>query len=163
MSITRNPVQASWLQALILGCCLAISAHAAAADEEADKRAAEAVIRSLQEHWNRGDMDAYLARYEAADTLRLTFGNTIIEGRDALDALFRASYPDPERMGRFTIERLDTRIIDADTAIAHGNFTHVFPHETVRGGFSHVLHRSASGEWVIVHERTSRGETIEHP
>ena len=163
MTIMRNPGPARWLLALFLGCWLSIPGYAAAADEEADKRAAEAVIRSLQEHWNRGDMDAYLARYEPADTLRLTFGNTIVEGWDALDTLFRASYPDPERMGRFTIDRLETRIVDGDTAIAYGNFTHVFPHETVKGGFSHVLQRNESGEWVIVHERTSRGETIEHP
>lgn len=163
MTTIRNPGPAMWLPALFLGCCLATLEPALAADGEADERAAEAVVRSLQEHWNRGDMDAYLARYEAAETLRLTFGNTIVEGWDALNTLFRASYPDPERMGRFTIDRLDTRVIDGDTAIAYGNFTHVFPHETVKGGFSHVLRRSESGDWVIVHERTSRGETIEHP
>jgi len=170
MAKMRNLPMARHAPALFLGCCLAVLGPAAISDTgndmsaaETDKSAAAAVIRSLQEHWNRGDMSAYLALYESSDTLRLTFGNTIVEGWDALDELFRTSYPDPVRMGRFTIDRLDTRLIDSDTAIAHGNFTHVFPHETVKGGFSHVLHRSDAGDWVIVHERTSRGETIENP
>lgn len=163
MTTTRTPRPALCLPALLLGSWLATLEPAVAADEAADRRAAEAAIRSLQERWNRGDMDAYLARYEAADTLSLTFGNTIVEGWETLATLFRASYPDPERMGRFTIDRVETRIVDDDTVIAYGNFTHVFPHETVKGGFSHVLRRSESGDWVIVHERTSRGETIAHP
>ena len=149
---------------LLLGCCLGLPASAQSdSPAHPDRGAVEAVIRSLQEHWNAGDMAGYLARYVQNDALRLTFGNTIVEGWDALDTLFRASYPDPERMGRFTIDRLETRLVDDDAAIALGNFTHVFPHETIKGGFTHVLRRTADGDWIIVHERTSRGEVIVTP
>lgn len=159
---TKNHATARSL-ALLLGCWLGLAAFAQADDAApagSAEGAVEAVIRSLQEHWNRGDMTGYLARYEESERLRLTFGNTIVEGWDALDSLFRASYPDPERMGRFSIDRIETRQIGDDTAMALGNFTHVFPHETIHGGFTHVLRRDGSGQWIIIHERTSRGEVV---
>ena len=127
---------------------------------QTDENAVEARIVALQTTWNRGDMAGYLANYHQDESLVLTFGNTVIEGWEALDVLFRQSYPDPERMGRFAIERLDVQVLGPDAAIAYGNFTHVFPSETVKGGFSHVLTRSADGTWLIRHERTSRGEVI---
>ncbi|MEM1187159.1 MAG: hypothetical protein AAGI72_01460 [Pseudomonadota bacterium] len=157
---TTNEIMRKIL-ALLLGCHLSLAAFAQTqAPDKADRDAAEAVIHSLQERWNRGDMTGYLARYKQDDSLRLAFGNTIVEGWGALDTLFRATYPDPERMGRFTIDRIETRLVDGDTALAVGNFTHVFPHETIKGGFTHVLQRADARAWVIVHERTSRGEVI---
>jgi hypothetical protein len=75
--------------------------------------------------------------------------------------LFRSSYPDPVRMGQFSIDRIDVLFIREDAAVAYGNFTHVFPTETIKGGFSHVLSLTEEGRWLIRHERTSRGELIE--
>lgn len=134
-----------------------VGTHARAGGEE---DAVTDRIRALQTTWNRGDMGGYLANYHQDDSLVLTFGNTVVEGWSALDTLFRQSYPDPVRMGRFTIDRLDVQLLGPDAAVAYGNFTHVFPTETIKGGFSHVLTRRTDGTWLIRHERTSRGEVI---
>ncbi|WP_439108123.1 YybH family protein [Congregibacter sp.] len=149
--------------ATLLTLCLGCVAQLAAAQGKSsdDELAVASVIMSLQETWNSGDMSGYLALYQQDDSLRLTFGNTVVEGWTALDTLFRKSYPDPLRMGRFTVDRVDVQILSKDTAVAYGNFTHVFPKETIKGGFSHVLTQNASGSWIIRHERTSRGEVIE--
>ncbi|MFK8042344.1 YybH family protein [Congregibacter sp.] len=147
----------------LLTLCLGSVAQLAAAQDKSpeDERAVASVIMSLQKTWNSGDMSGYLALYQQDDSLRLTFGNTVVEGWSALDSLFRKSYPDPLRMGRFTVDRVDVQILSQDAAVAYGNFTHVFPKETIKGGFSHVLTQNASGNWIIRHERTSRGEVIE--
>jgi uncharacterized protein (TIGR02246 family) len=155
-------LQCRSVKSLLLACLLALGCTQALAQDIAEGDVATAIL-ALELSWNSGDMAAYLAQYQQDDTLSLTFGNTVVQGWKALDTLFRESYPDPVRMGRFTIDRVDVRMLSDDIAVAYGNFTHVFPHETVKGGFSHVLTRNAQGAWIIQHERTSRGETIETP
>ncbi len=122
----------------------------------------EAVIRGLQTDWNAADMSAYLDAYRRDDQLRLVFGKTSLTGWDTVNRVFREQYPDETRMGKFTIESLAVRLLGEDTAIASGAFEHIFPHETIRGAFTHVLTRDADGTWKIEHEHTSRGETITH-
>lgn len=120
---------------------------------------AEAVIRGLQTTWNEADMDGYLAAYRQDENLRLVFGNTVLEGFEAVATVFRTSYPNETAMGKFTIESLSMRYPSEGVAIAAGTFEHRFPHETVRGGFSHVLLYDGA-RWIIQHEHTSRGQTI---
>lgn len=160
-----NPVSRSLLFAVCGFCSVAlasISLPGHTHGEEADPEHAVAdVIMSLPESWNSGDMTGYLDQYQKDASLSLTFGNTVVQGWSALDSLFRKSYPDPVRMGRFSIDRVDVTLLGDDAAIAYGNFTHVFPKETIKGGFTHVLSRDESGRWIIRHERTSRGEVLE--
>lgn len=155
----RLRLSAGALLLLCLGTLMSLTG--ARAQEVAPRGAPEAVIMGLEEAWNRGDMSAYLDLYQKDESLSLTFGNTVVQGWTALDALFRKSYPDPVRMGRFSIDRIDVLLVGDDAAVAYGNFTHVFPTETIKGGFSHVLSLTQDGSWVIRHERTSRGEVIE--
>lgn len=127
------------------------------ADAESEVRA---VITGLETSWNAADMDGYLAAYHRDDSMSLTYGNTVVQGWDALNALFRKNYPDETRMGKFTIDSLAVTLLGDDAAVAYGNFTHVFPEETIHGGYSHVLARHEDGRWIIQHERTSRGEVV---
>ena len=147
------------VQYLLFACLVALDCSPGLAQNNVEADVTTAIL-TLEISWNSGDMTAYLAQYQQDDTLSLTFGNTVVKGWEALDTLFRASYPDPIAMGRFTLERVDVRMLSDDIAVAYGNFTHLFPHETVKGGFSHVLKRNDQGQWIIQHERTSRGETI---
>lgn len=120
----------------------------------------KAVIAGLEATWNAGDMDGYLAAYEQDDSMSLTYGNSVVQGWNALNTLFRTSYPDEARMGKFTIDSIAVTLLGDDAAIAYGNFTHVFAEETVIGGYTHVLKRESDGRWIIQHERTSRGKVI---
>lgn len=156
----RHPEPRRFLSAALLCATLTFLLQAPVSADSEGERAVGDVINALQQTWNAGDMSGYLSHYHQSDTLRLTFGNTVVEGWDALNTLFRKSYPDPERMGRFTIDRLEVEMMTDDVAVATGNFTHVFPHETIKGGYSHVLTRDEKGTWIIRHERTSRGEVI---
>lgn len=146
---------ASFAGALLLGFLQLSSAQAADAETEV-----RAVITGLQSTWNAGDMDGYLSAYRRDDSMSLTYGNTVVQGWDALDTLFRKSYPDEARMGKFTIDSIAVTLLGDDAAVAYGNFTHVFSEETIKGGYSHVLALDSDGGWVIQHERTSRGEVI---
>lgn len=130
------------------------------AGTEAD--AVETVVRGLQTDWNRADMSAYLAAYRQDEDLRLVFGGGSLKGWDSVNSVFREEYPDEDRMGKFTIDALEVRLLSPEVAIANGTFEHVFPHQTVRGAFSHVLQKHGDGRWVIEHEHVSRGEVVAH-
>lgn len=132
-------------------------ANDAANDAKGEVRA---VIEGLQSNWNAGDITAYLDAYRRNESMSLTFGNTVVQGWDALNTLFRNSYPDEARMGKFSIDSVAVTLVGADAAVAYGNFTHVFIEETIIGGYTHVLERGQDGRWIIQHERTSRGEVI---
>ncbi|MFN2289481.1 MAG: SgcJ/EcaC family oxidoreductase [Chromatocurvus sp.] len=152
---SHNKVAATLVGAFLLA--LVQLSPAQAEDAESEVRA---VIAGLQTSWNAADMDGYLAAYNRDDSMSLTYGNTVVQGWDALNALFRKSYPDEERMGKFSIDSIAVTLLGDDAAVAYGNFTHVFPEETIHGGYSHVLARLEDGRWIIQHERTSRGDVI---
>lgn len=149
------------LAALILGALLLPLAEAGRSAEPEDS--VTAVVQGLQTSWNAGDMSGYLDAYRRDESMSLTFGNTVVQGWEALNTMFRSHYPDKVRMGTFTIDSLAVTLLGSDAAIAYGNFTHVFIEETIVGGYSHVLQRQDDGRWLIQHERTSRGEVIPAP
>lgn len=157
MQYAQFRTAASLAGALFLGFLQLAPAQAADAESEV-----RAVIAGLQTAWNAGDMDGYLSAYRRDDSMSLTYGNTVVQGWEALNTLFRKSYPDEARMGKFTIDSIAVNLLGDDVALAYGNFTHVFTGETIHGGYSHVLSRGEDGGWLIQHERTSRGEVI-HP
>jgi len=140
-----------------LAFLLILTSTSARADRNGDETAVRAVILGLEQSWNAADMDTYLAAYRQDESMSLTYGASVVQGWDALATLFRTSYPDEARMGKFTINSLDVTLIEQHAAIVYGSFTHVFIEETIIGGFSHVLVRER-GRWKIQHERTSRAE-----
>lgn len=143
--------------ALLLACAVAQPAHAGPQED-----AVEAVIRGLQTDWNAADMTGYLDAYAKDDSTRLVYGKSWLSGWDEVNRVFREQYPDEHRMGKFTIDAMEVRLLTDDVAVVTGSFEHVFPHETMRGAFTHVLEQTPDGNWVIRHEHTSRGETIVH-
>lgn len=145
--------------ALSLLALLAVGRVAGAESPEDDVRA---VLASMENAWNAGDMNGYLAAYAREGGMSLAFGNQSVSGFEALETLFSGAYPSPTEMGRFTIDTFTVDFLRPDVAVAYGRFTHYFPHETVHGGYSHVFALEGDGSWKIRHERTSRGETQSH-
>ncbi len=156
MQHKKNNTASATLLSVVLASLVQLS-PAWAGDSEAEVKT---VIAGLESTWNDADMDGYLAAYRRDASMSLTYGNSVVQGWDALNTLFRTSYPDEARMGKFTIDSIAVTIMGDDAAVAYGNFTHVFTEETIIGGYTHVLTREADGSWIIQHERTSRGKVI---
>jgi ketosteroid isomerase-like protein len=121
-----------------------------------------AVVGKLQDDWNRGDMEAYLAAYANTAATALLSGNTPLRSWQKIAEVYRHSYPDPRAMGRFEVRTLEVRPGEGGYAIASGTFQHTFPTLLVDGAFTLVLERDTSGRWLIVHEHTSRGGATTH-
>ncbi len=129
---------------------------AIAAKAAKTKETIQQLTQKLQTDWNSGDMEAYLAAYWNSDEMSLLFGDQSVRGWNSLAAMFRGAWTTEEAMGNFQTKDVEIRQISADTAIASGQFTHVFPTETIEGSFSHVWKQFEDGRWLIVHEHTSR-------
>jgi len=128
------------------------------ADQMAQAIAAqiETLTEKLETDWNSGDMDAYLAAYWNDANMSLMFGDGGLRGWQAVKDLFSSSWTTEEAMGDFEVDEMEVRMIRPDIAIASGSFEHRFPAETIVGAFTHVWQHTEGGEWLIVHEHTSR-------
>ncbi|MEJ8567891.1 nuclear transport factor 2 family protein [Elongatibacter sediminis] len=126
--------------------------------EEREARDTAEILRltvKLQEDWNGGDMAGYLAAYREGTDTSLLFGGQALRSWQEIHDLFTSSWTTEEAMGDFATGTVAVRFAGPDVAIASGDFQHVFPDQTIDGGFSHVWHRGPDG-WKIVHEHTSR-------
>ena len=121
----------------------------------------EAAIRHLLDQqtadWNRGDVEAFMKSYE--DSPKTTFvGQTVQYGYATILERYKKLYATPEAMGKLTFSHLAIRVLDANYAVATGNF-HL--QRTAAGGgnadgiFSLLFQRDPTG-WKIILDHTSR-------
>ncbi len=138
---------------LILVLALAVSSQA--------QTAPEAGIHHLLDQqtadWNRGDVEAFMKGYE--DSPDTTFvGQTVQYGYATILERYRKLYTTPAAMGKLAFTHLAIRVLDANYAVATGNF-HL--ERTAAGGgnadgiFSLLFKRDSSG-WKIILDHTSR-------
>jgi uncharacterized protein (TIGR02246 family) len=123
--------------------------------------APEAAIRHLLDQqtadWNRGDVEAFMKGYEDSSTTTFV-GQTVQYGNATILERYKKLYTTPEAMGKLAFSHLAIRILDADYAVATGNF-HL--ERTAAGGgnadgiFSLLFKRDSSG-WKIILDHTSR-------
>ncbi len=115
-----------------------------------------AVVKTMREDWNGGDMQGYLDAYWNDDSLSLLFGNRVVTGKGDMTQMFTSAWPDEEKMGNYATDNVRARIATPGLAIVDGTFEHQFTDELIVGAFSQVLRRMDSGDWKVVHEHTSR-------
>jgi uncharacterized protein (TIGR02246 family) len=140
---------------LFLVLALALAAFSQA------QTAPEAAIRHLLDQqtkdWNRGDVEAFMKSYEDSPTTTFV-GQTVQYGYATILERYKKLYATPEAMGKLTFSHLAIRILDANYAVATGNF-HL--QRTAAGGgnadgiFSLLFKRDSSG-WKIILDHTSR-------
>jgi uncharacterized protein (TIGR02246 family) len=122
---------------------------------------AETAIQHLMDeqtaNWNRGDVDAFMKSYEDAPTTTFV-GDTVQYGYQAILNRYRTTYKTPAAMGKLTFTHLAIRTLDANYAVATGNFH--LDRNTEGGGnadgiFSVVLKKEPQG-WKIILDHSHR-------
>lgn len=118
----------------------------------------EIAIRKLFEKgstaWNSGDIDGYLAGYWDSDQTRWARGSTVIRGRRAIDAAFKARFASTELMGTIEAPELEIEVLSKEDALVFGQLEHTVGDATQRGLFTvHV--RNIGGEWFVVSDHFS--------
>jgi len=118
----------------------------------------EIAIRELFEKgstaWNRGDIDGYLAGYWDSDDTRWARGSSVIRGRRAIDAAFKARFTSAELMGRIEAPELEIQVLSEKDALVFGQLAHTVGDATQMGLFTvHV--RNIGREWFVVSDHFS--------
>jgi ketosteroid isomerase-like protein len=115
----------------------------------------ESVLRTQQEAWNRGDIEAFAEHYWKSDELTFSSGGKTTRGWEETVLGYRERYPTPEAMGRLTFGELEITPLGDAAALALGEWRLERGSEPLSGNFSLVF-RKRNGRWVIVHDHTSR-------
>jgi uncharacterized protein (TIGR02246 family) len=101
--------------------------------------------------WNRGDVEAFMKGYEDAPTTTFV-GDTVQYGYQNILNRYRTKYKTPAAMGKLTFTHLAIRTLDANYAVATGNFH--LDRDAQGGGnadgiFSLVFQKETQG-WKII-------------
>jgi uncharacterized protein (TIGR02246 family) len=141
-----------WVLAVIL---------AASAQAQPAQTTPEAAIRQLLAQqtaaWNRGDVVAFMQGYEnSPDT---TFvGDTVQYGYATILERYRKHYATAAAMGKLAFTHLAIRVLDANYAIATGNFhldRNLAGGGNADGIFSLLFKKESSG-WKIILDHSNR-------
>jgi ketosteroid isomerase-like protein len=113
----------------------------------------EAMMRTAEAAWNRGDLDAFVLDYD--DSPETTFiGRTLTRGnRQAVLDRYRKSYPTRAAMGTLTYSEMQVREVSDGVMIMIGRFA--LKRATDAGG-------DAAGRFTLVWKRTPKGWKIIH-
>jgi uncharacterized protein (TIGR02246 family) len=113
----------------------------------------EALMRTAEAAWNRGDLEAFVLDYD--DSPETTFiGRTLTRGnRQAVLDRYRKGYPTRAAMGTLTYSEMQVREVSDGVMIMIGRFA--LKRAADAGG-------DAAGRFTLVWKRTPKGWKIIH-
>jgi ketosteroid isomerase-like protein len=123
--------------------------------DDSIRAAVESVLRTQEEAWNRGDVDAFMEHYWTSDDLTFSSGGKTTRGWNATHDRYREKYPTREKMGRVSFSGLEITQLGDSAALVLGQWNLDRESEPLSGNFS-IVFRKLDGRWVIVHDHTSR-------
>lgn len=137
------------------GLALALCLAATGAQASDDRAAVAKVLADSGAGWSRGDLDAFMDSYEKAPQINYVSGGKVIQGYDAIRAVYAPRFAKPGEMATLSTEIVDFDPLGSDYAAVIGRF-----HLKMRDGqeatglFSLVFHRTPQG-WRIVSDHSS--------
>ncbi len=122
----------------------------------------EAMLRIQAEAWNSGQIDRFMEHYWKSDELTFSAAGQTTRGwQNTLDR-YRQRYPTIEKMGRLTFDQLEIQPVGEAAALVLGHWHLVRDDDALQGNFSLIV-RKIDGQWLIVHDHTSRAEKPAEP
>jgi len=109
-----------------------------------------ALMRTEEEVWNRGDIDAYVDLYAPGDSTRMIYngGTGITRGKDSILAFYKRYWP-KEKMGHLTLQHDGIEKISDKFYYVSGFFTVSYPSgKAVKGRFSGLV-KKIKGRWYL--------------
>ena len=146
----------SFALALVLASCAGTATYR----DRDQSEAMEAILRTQESAWNRGDLDRFIAEgYVRSPSLTFYSGGEVSRGYETLLERFRKRYQEIGReMGRLSFTELETLLLGPNSGIVRGRWRLEFQKEPAVGGlFTLVMQRTSEG-WRILHDHTSVGE-----
>jgi ketosteroid isomerase-like protein len=127
------------------------------AQASAPEQAILHVLETQQAAWNRGDVDAFMAGYEASDSTTFV-GSAITRGYTPVLESYRKRYPTKEKMGALAFSDLEITMLGADHASVLGRWKLARTADAGGnvGGIYTLLFRRTPAGWKIILDHTSQ-------
>ncbi|HWI93675.1 MAG TPA: nuclear transport factor 2 family protein [Flavisolibacter sp.] len=109
-----------------------------------------ALMRTEEEAWNGGDIDAYVNLYAPGDSTRMIYfgGNGVTRGKDSILAFYKKYWP-KEKMGHLTLLHDSIEKISSEYYYVSGFFNVSYPSgKEVKGRFSGLV-KKIKGKWFL--------------
>jgi ketosteroid isomerase-like protein len=149
------------IPAALLGLCASAAPArkpSAAPDGRAsDRTAITKILEAQQNHWNRGNVDAFLEGYWHSPDLTFSGSGGIARGWDGVRARYNKNYPDRAAMGHLDFSEVEFHFLGEDAALVLGHWHLARAQGDIGGVFSLVWQRFPEG-WRIIHDHTSMVE-----
>ncbi len=116
------------------------------------------VLRTQQEAWNRGDIDAFMDGYWRSEQTVFVSGDDVTRGWQKVLDRYKAKYSDRARMGTLTFSEIEITPLSNDSAVALGSWKLKRATDEPHGRFTLIFRHFPDG-WRIVHDHTSAAET----
>jgi ketosteroid isomerase-like protein len=143
------------LVALIAGTWAARATSGPSRQDDAD-REIRAVLDRQVERWNAGDLDGFALTYRKSPELVFQSGGERSVGWEAMRERYRKRYQaEGKAMGRLTFDRLEVRVLGAESGYAFGRWALAMPDGSMPSGLFTVILRRLPEGWRIVHDHTS--------
>lgn len=113
-----------------------------------------AMLQAQADHWNAGDIDAFMQSYWQSPQLCFVSSSGITRGWRATMERYRRRYPTREAMGRLSFTDLEVRMLAPHAALVVGRWD--LAREQPIGGRFTLIVRKIDNQWVIVHDHTSQ-------
>jgi len=113
------------------------------------------ILETQQQAWNDGDIDRFMQHYWKSDELTFSSEGKVTKGWQATLDNYHQRYPSRDDMGTLEFANLEITSIEKSAALVLGEWHLARDSNDVGGNFTLIL-RQLDGEWVIVHDHTSR-------
>lgn len=114
-----------------------------------------ALLTQQQNHWNRGDIHAFMEGYWKSDDLRLVSAEGISRGWQATLDRYLAVYAHAPAMGHLRLDTLEYTLLTPDRALVTGHWLLQRNFDAPEGYFSLILGK-IEGRWAIICDHTSK-------
>jgi len=127
-------------------------------DNPSPKAAIRQVLLTQQQAWNDGDIDTFMQSYWKSDELTFSSGGKVTRGWQATLDSYRERYSTRQEMGQLDFSDLEVTALGDDAALVLGHW-HLTRDADDLGGKFTLVFRRILGEWLIIHDHTSKSES----
>ncbi|TCV93396.1 uncharacterized protein (TIGR02246 family) [Luteibacter rhizovicinus] len=107
--------------------------------------------------WSAGDLKTFMELYERAPNTRYVSAKGVVEGYDAIEAMYASRFKTPgaSGMGKLTLEVIDVKLLGSQYAFVIGRY-HLKPEtgDTVSGLTTLLFHKVGT-RWLISADHSS--------
>jgi len=132
---------------------LALPQHTVAQEHKSIKKV-KSILQKQADHWNKGDIDAFMQDYWKSDKLQFIGSKGVTYGWQQTKDNYKKGYPDKATMGFLTFDILDVTRLSRKAIMMTGKFHLKRKMGDAEGHFL-LVWRKMKGKWVIVADHTS--------